>query len=47
MFLGQSRWFFRVHVFWVSRGIVSMDLHVMKPIKGLVNSIVNGPGGKR
>jgi hypothetical protein len=22
-------------------------LHVMKPIKGLVNSIVNGPGGKR
>jgi hypothetical protein len=38
---------FRVHVFWVSRGIVSMDLHVMKPIKGLVNSIVNGPRGKR
>ena len=38
---------FQVHVFWVSHGIVSMDLHVMKPIKGLVNSIENGRGGKR
>jgi hypothetical protein len=38
---------FRVHVFLGISWYCVHELHVMKLIKGLVNSIVNGLGGKR
>jgi hypothetical protein len=38
-------WFF-VSCFLGSPWYCVHGLHVMKPIKGLVNSIVNGPRGK-
>jgi hypothetical protein len=39
---------FLVHVFFLGNQWYCVHgLHVMKPIEGLVNPIVNGPRGKR